>query len=468
MANAARTGQKKRHASPFKALRILLSTKWDIHWSAVIDANSCRCMLVGRRKQNNEAVVLFNHVAAHKRCLFRWQRVVKTCVRDEPVFLVSDECAGESAERWIDRNESRIIPRGFTADQVITEWDKHGDTIFAATVTRVSLEKRRMLCQKRHLVPGSMTPPLWALARLYARCRSDDFLLWNIAATESVIGLVRGGYLRRLVTFWAGKRDLATGAIAIAEELKPLCKGLCGGEPISVIIVKGAHIRDCDNSLPYVQGFTYSEPPQIPGVAGEDHEVYALAIQEQTQVDYASIAETRAAAQVHASRALSLRIGKTAALAVCAASLLLGLFTGGLQLAETFVERRIAPVRAQIDQVNSRRAHADSLRTQFDLKTRDITGESIVTCLLSDFQTVFPDGVWAEQIGVSETSPTAWSVDLLAVSYSTANIPALLKNLGAIKGITDIRMMYSEQTAVKENRAEKKAVRVKVNCMWRM
>jgi hypothetical protein len=93
--------------------------------------------------------------------------------------------------------------------------------------------------------------------------------------------------------------------------------------------------------------------------------------------------------------------------------------------------------------------------------------KSAVTDLLVAFQSVFPEGVLAEQLFIGEKETRVWSIEIMALSYSTSQIATTLTNLNAVKGVGNVRMLYSEQVRPESAKSAPTAIRMKIAAEWR-
>jgi Tfp pilus assembly protein PilN len=106
----------------------------------------------------------------------------------------------------------------------------------------------------------------------------------------------------------------------------------------------------------------------------------------------------------------------------------------------------------------------DSLSKLLARQGRFLERESMVTFLVTELQEVFPEGSWAEQVSVSEKDNNSYSLEIISMSSSTGDISTLLERLGKVAGVSDVRMLYSEQSG--SSRREQKSTRLKVACVW--
>jgi transglutaminase/protease-like cytokinesis protein 3 len=121
----------------------------------------------------------------------------------------------------------------------------------------------------------------------------------------------------------------------------------------------------------------------------------------------------------------------------------------------------MGPINNHIEQYKKENARLSSLSAQFREKAQFTGLRSTLTYPVSEMQTAFPEGVWAEEIVFSEAGPEAWNISIIAFSNSSGLIPELLKGLSAITGMDKVRMIYSEQTSVKSKTGER-AIKLRV------
>ena len=201
----------------------------------------------------------------------------------------------------------------------------------------------------------------------------------------------------------------------------------------------------------------------VPGVSECDHELYALACNNQSNINFLPFDKQQKA---KSSLAIWENAAKWGKRSVC--TLLIVLFTllalhSSVVLLDRFNKESLAGVRKQLSLISEETSKRDSLITIFKEKAQFIENESTVTNLLSNLQSAFPDGMWAEEISITEIEKNKYRLDIRALAYSSSLIGPCVSNLQKLDGITNTRMVYSEQTNVQKGA---KGIRVKIECLW--
>ncbi|MFW5775046.1 MAG: hypothetical protein ACOCW2_02045 [Chitinivibrionales bacterium] len=521
---------KARKASVFHSLSLLLSSSWDIrigvsgfdtsqerHVVVAVHRRKGTVRLVGCGGRLQQSLLTLLYPSVHADC------------GNVPVVYISEKLHGEDPETWIDREEKRLIPWGMASDQITTEWDAQDDRICAASIRTDTLQTLVEKSRARGIMFSSLAIPLMDTARLYAQFRKDTFLLWDIAAAGSTVGYVEDGRLKQVAMHWVGQADIRNDPQQALSATVSLMQPLSENRASECIVLRDheliAETAKKHESMPAI---TFTKPPRVSlspppgdlggaskkggaslkpaasdreggafkkaavsGVKGAElkkrgvskkvstspkktpatldeqyHQAYALALHEQTHADFAPFEHMRDSMRLERSRRTMMGVARWAVAATIIIAVGLGAAAGGIGIARTITEKKIAPARAEITRLNRVEASHDSLRQIFDQSAQFLGRESVVTELLSGFQHAFPEGAWAEDITVAEKDTRSWDVSIIAVSYSTATIPVLIGKLEKIAGIRDVKMQYSEQTKVGSKWRKKSAVRLKLVCSW--
>jgi Tfp pilus assembly protein PilN len=278
------------------------------------------------------------------------------------------------------------------------------------------------------------------------------------------LGYSNKGKLCALCNFWAGYNDLTGDKEQIINEAVTLSKSISPPDqhaPIMVYCPKNSFsIPDSMKNTSQV----FLDPPVVPGLSLDSHEAYALALHEDIHLDFADFNQVQHARTLMASRKRSLTILRTfSSILLIAALALMGLKGVGT-VSEKYLNRKMEPVRKYIEQYKTEQGRLDALTGEMKKKTQFVSQKSQITNALTEMQTAFPEGVWTEQISFTE-SASGWTIAIVAFSNSNASIPVLLKNIAGIKGMTGVRMVYSEQTSIRDKTGEK-AIKFRLEGEW--
>jgi hypothetical protein len=378
--------------------------------------------------------------------------------------VVSDELGELDETTWMDRNQERVIPAGFTSETVASEWVVEGKRITAAAVGSKALEQALSGLRQGRYVPRSVAVPLWDLGKLYGPYYTDPCVLWKCLAAGSVLAYVAEGSVRRVLTFWVGVEDLKENPAEAARALGPVVRSLAEGTDAPVVPV-GPELAELLREYP-LDGLRVVAAPEVPGVPVAYHEAWALACHAASPLDFCPSQVSAKAEESARHRPRVLTAAWAAVIVVVAGALVLAGVDLTVRAGERIEQVRLEPVRVELDSLSALHARADSLQKQVSEHGALLGRESAVTPLLAGLQSVFPEGAWADNIVVAEESPSAWSIDLVAMAQSTAAIPEVLQRLSALEMVTDARMLYSEQTTGGKGVA--KGVRFKISAKLRV
>jgi hypothetical protein len=388
---------------------------------------------------------------------------VRTALQHETVYYVSNDLNGDDPDAWLDKNEKKVIPPGFTADQVEQEWDVVDNTIHSAVLTKPALEGFLTTVPQNRLLLRSLSIPLWDIALLYARYISGDFVLWKITAKGSQLGYVRNGRLYSLCFFWPDADDLRKEPDKSGKEIAGVVRSLTAGNTVTGIYQVVHHPLQKIPEPFYCGNYKLCPLPVIENIPAHLHEAYSCALHADTPVDFAPIGPVQQAKRLEKNRRTLLRYMRALYAGACGLFLLVIVSTGIVAGAKNFIRGKTAPLQKYIRSIAEGEKRLDSLKVLCGKKAFFIGRESFVTFLLNEFQTVFPNGLWAEQIEIYEAGDGGWQVSCIALSYSTALVPQFLSALEKIEGIHHVRMIYSEQTKLENKEL---VTRFKIECMW--
>jgi hypothetical protein len=439
----------------------LFNPRYDLSAGLSVDGDTYRCVLLARPVKGGAPVVISLRKGAVSSLKLPFPFPVHANLGHAQTLLIVGDLQGQSAEEWIDGHEDSIIPRGAASNEIMNEWHVDADTVYSCTVTKKACEKVLSETNLDSGILSSLGMPLWDLARFYAGKISGPFFLWKLSKRESLLGFVDGGNLRGVCNFWAGADDLSANGEEAGNLLPPLVQSLAKGAACGKIVVcpDGTAPVAPDAAVP--PGMEILAPPAVERVPTEYHEAFSLALHEDCGIDFSETGRTLEAAEWAASRRRSLRIVRAALLAVAAIASALIILKGGALFGARYVDGKMGPINNHIEQYKKENARLSSLSAQFREKAQFTGLRSTLTYPVSEMQTAFPEGVWAEEIVFSEAGPEAWNISIIAFSNSSGLIPELLKGLSAITGMDKVRMIYSEQTSVKSKTGER-AIKLRV------
>ncbi len=379
-----------------------------------------------------------------------------------PQRVVFEPLGSEDPDRWIDRNEARIVPQGFTAERIVNEYAVDGPVIISVSVEMQAFA-RRVEALEREVTLTALLPSLQGLAWAYRAACDSPWILWKVDRNGSVYAKIDRGSVIDLCHFWAGSAALASDTATVLPAAGELLESIGGSErPLPVMFWTME-----DGPRPPGDFFTNMRQlpvPEIKGLPRGFHEAYGNAITPDGRVQLLPFEKRRAAQKEFRLWHMSLTVFRVATIGLIA----LAAIAGSSIAVSRFLVARDRTAMKSIDEayaaVTGARRTLDSLGILFREKSELIAGESAVTRLLCDLQRAFPEGVRAEELVIDERAADTWGFAVRAFTVSSALMQPFLANLQAIPGMRDVRLVYSEQVAAKEKNP---GIRFKIEAEWR-
>jgi hypothetical protein len=456
----------------------IFNPKAELHAGLSLDGDVYRYVLVSRRNGTAPKIILkkSGSVATMR---IPFDGPVHADMGSAPVLLVRETIGDMDPEQWVDKNESRIIPTGVSSAEIENEWAVHDGTLYSGTISKKVHENVLSHLNTGKLLLASLSVPLWDLAMLYMDAFSNStasgkdakglttFIIWKLFKDSSVLGLVEQGRLWKLCNFWAGIDDVQNNAEKTAKDLSALVKALSQDTAQIPIVVRAADSVLDTSKVASVSGCAFVNAPEMPGVSQEYHEAFALACHQNTQLDFAPYDHVHDSGSLVAMRrkVLKLAVGFCLVLAVVVAGL--AVVKGGAVATGWYLGKKAGPSRQYMQQYKMETGRLALLQQTLVQKNKFINQGSLLTYPITEFQTAFPEDSWAGDITFSEAASGSWNCAITAFAYSSSQIPVLLKNLAAVPGMSNVRMLYSEQTAAGRGRAGEKAIKLQIECMWK-
>ena len=377
-----------------------------------------------------------------------------------PAIITVKDTGQEDPDTWIENQEGLKNPN--TDDKnLISEYFVDKTTVYkiqTSTDARNTLYRQLQSCVDLY----TLRPPLWDLAILYWEARKKPFVVWKITKDGSVIGFVDNGYLQKICHFWPDTDELWDNPEKTVNEAMPLIQSMTQQKNVPVILFSP---QNC--TVESLQGrnlkIQFDEPPAIKGVAVPDHEVYALAINHTETLNFVPFDKIQKSKKIKSIWNGSVCAVRWFTIITLGALLFLWGTGEGLTLYEKVNHERFSGIAEQIDNLKKTNGKRDSVLTVFKEKARFLAEESATTALLNDFQDVFPEGMYAEEITVTDSENKKYRIDIRAIASSSSLIGVCMEKLQNVKGVTGCRMVYSEQIATKTVNG----IRVKIEAEWR-
>gem|GEM_PF-2381727 len=379
-----------------------------------------------------------------------------------PVAMMHEEIGNEDPDSWIDRNETRIIPQGFTADRIETDFATEGTSITAVSVEKSSLDARCSDLESR-VTCAAILPPLQGLASAYRDMIREPYILWKIDTGGSVLALVENGKVRDVCHAWPDTQAFDSDPKAVVVDIVPLLVSLGRGElPRQLMFVKPAGSPELPADEP--AGTVLIEPPAIPKLPGRFHEAYGNALYDGDGLQLLPFHKKQ---QAEARIRLWGNICSGVRLALTALLILTAIGAGQLGLLRLLRQSNrtaVAEIEREYAGIQLAKTKRDSLKMRLDGLAALVAKESSLTRLLSDLQEVFPEGTKAERITIVERDAASWNLVILAFSRSGSLMQPVITALQKIEGSQNVHLVYSERVAGKQPDS---GTRFRVEAVWR-
>ena len=274
---------------------------------------------------------------------------------------------------------------------------------------------------------------------------------------------MENGKISKLCNFWPDINDVISDPENVAKEIKPVIDSIADElKPVPLLIFSPNKEFMLPEKL-ILSGCQLLASPDIPGVPKWDHEVFALACHKESHLNFVPFSQVQKAKATQNFWKSCVNWIQISLSAILIASFVLA----GVHFSEVILNRvnkdSLAGVREQLNLIQKETVKRDSLLSLFKNKASYIANESTITGLMSDLQNVFPEGMWAEEITITEIDNRKYRLDIRALAYSSSLIGPCINNLQSVKGIQNTRMVYSEQTDVQRS---VKGIRVKLEGFW--
>jgi|GEM_PF-4776422 hypothetical protein len=380
-----------------------------------------------------------------------------------PVFLHSESLNGTALEAWIDANEAKIIPKGLTANAIVNEYAAYDGVVYSATVAKQVRDAAAKPSE-----PGvdflSLTMPLWDLAKLHGARLSRRFVLWKISMTGSTFGFVERGLLSSIENCWIGCNDCEADPQRAADALSQAIRRVSGGAPGVEVAVFSP-----EPSFALPKGFTIPDHPFIdaPAISGLPTCCHEAAAHTWTggkvEMDFLSLEKRREAGRRIRSANRLWSLLRICIWAFFASLLVLAGFDGAIRLVGRTYRQPMELLRAQEIIIKGAEKRRELLLRTLNDKAKFAVDRSRLTPLLSDFQTIFPENAWADGISVTGSVGGSYRVDIQALAQSGELIDEVLGNVRKLRGVSNAKLVNSEQTALPGNA---KAIKFKITFDW--
>jgi hypothetical protein len=371
------------------------------------------------------------------------------------------DISNEDPDTWINKNEDKLIPPGFSSSEVYTSFAISGSTLYYCTIAQKQLDYLLQKCMHT-FSPLTIAHPSQSLANHYKQYTGDSFILLSIDALSSTICLFKDNAVQSIFTLWPSYSDLKENDSESISYLKTSLEQIANGNNYKVIIRTHEPLNMAELFV-NTSMLTFISPPKIPGIPDSYHEAYTLAAKRDKSL-------ITILPEIHSQNAVNkkhiwiqtLHWLRRGIIGTSGILVLLLFVTGLVSIVQYSNKDNYAQYQQKSQIINSlltkRHAHIVTLKsTESYLFKR-----SNFTHLISDLQTIFPEGMWAEEIFITGSDNHSQKIELRALSNSTGLLGSFMKLMHENKKFSNIRMVYSEQVMVKNT----KVIRTKIECEW--
>lgn len=389
---------------------------------------------------------------------------VRTDTGNLPIVMLSETIGNEDPDEWIDRNEEKVIPKGFTSDQVVTDFAVDGECIIA--VTAVSEARERLLVEynSREGEVTHLLPPLQGLAEVAGRKIKGIWFIWKIDSRGSVIVRVESGKVVDVCHYWADNEQLEKNPTATVEGILPLIRSMANDQERPKVLHWMPEYNKNETNAVTLSGCEMIDLPEDKAVPETYMEAYGNAVCSDDTVQLLPFGRWQKGKQKMAAWCKAMFVLRVACMILAILAVVAGSYIG----LSRFIVYRDRVSMKDVDRMYAEVIHAstqlDSLRQRFEKKAAILAGESRITTLLSELQEVLPDGVRTEELAIAERSEELWKLDIIAFTKSSSLMQPMMTRLGKVTGVRDVRMAYSEQVGKKKS---DRGIRFKLEATWR-
>jgi Tfp pilus assembly protein PilN len=307
----------------------------------------------------------------------------------------------------------------------------------------------------------SIKPPLWDLATLYSQYIPSPFILWKLNNRDSTACYIENGSITKSLTCWIGSDDINENSSDTVNEIENYFKSISVPGNLAPVIFYPE--RPSIGSLEKKQ-FTILDPPIIEGVSTPEHELYAIATADIKQMNVLPYQQAVKVKNILKTWKFAQTVTRWILTAVTC--LLLVILSSVLfqKISQHYMSTSLHELHTLRKSYTLEKNRFDSLKNVFRKNAQHIQKESVITTLLNDIQNVFPEGMWAEEITIVESDKSMWKLTIRALSNSSELLSTFNNNLKKVRGTSNHRIIYSENTTLKNKPSS--IIRTKVECNW--
>jgi len=382
-----------------------------------------------------------------------------------PLYLHTEEKkTGDDADVCIEKNESSFIPPGFGQEKLITGYATYDSGIMAATVVKDQFDEYVSDLERTGVIV-SCIPALQGLANMLGKEGHGSCFIWKFEPDGSTLAMVNDGRVVANCRFWAGDADVREQGSQVCSDAHDLLTSMDESHRVKTLVCFPESIGECvagqwsDSSIAVIR------MPPVDACTGDGIEAYGnLLDMPETVPNIVTFDRWQTIVKTGHTVKMTMRAMRYATVAVAGLFLVCAGYVGVSNLCIKNDRETMEKIDGEYSGIMLSMARRDSLFSELSHRSAFIAEESALTRLLTELQDVFPEEAAAEEISIMESDAESWRITIRAFARSTLLIQPVINNMQKIRGLKDVRMMYSEQV---EDKNHASGIRFKVEGIWR-
>lgn len=386
--------------------------------------------------------------------------ITVTDTGDLSVYMVSDNIGEDDPDEWIDKNEERSLPSGFSADMVSTDYAVNNGRIVA--MSAVTEKRDEMVAKLESTVKlSSITAPLQGAAQL---CGKERCIIWKLNTNGSVMSRVEQGVVTDTCSCWISLDDVKNGSDQVLEQIGKIIGSIADGwDAFPVMLLASEPVSTLSPGTTIGGGdITFFQKPE--NIPLQYIEAFGNAIAPDRYVQLIPFHKKQSVRRFHEGWCRLIRFMRVGFILLLIVAAVFGSYIGTTRLILKRDNASMEEIKKRHDEVRHAAASRDTLMKKLEKQTAFVRGESSVTSLLNELQTAVPEGAGLEELSVAEVSNDNWQVLLHVRTESSSVMQPFLEGIERINGMNNVRMVYSERG---EDRSGKRVLLFKVEGRWR-
>jgi Tfp pilus assembly protein PilN len=311
------------------------------------------------------------------------------------------------------------------------------------------------------IIVQSIKPSLWDLAALYSHYIHSPFILWKFNNRDSIACYIENGVITKALTCWIGRDDISENCKDIGREFESFLRTLGGQEKLVPVLFYPEKPTIADSVVNHIPTLP---TPTIKGLSTSEHELFAIATADATQMNILPYEHSVKVKNLQKAWNIAHTISRWVLTAVICLLLVTLSSIVFQKISQHYMSNSLQEINNLRTVYSKEKNSFDSLKNVFTKNAQHIQKESVITTLLNDLQNVFPEGMWAEEISIVESDKSMWKLTIRALCNSSELLSTFNNNLKKVRGTSNHRIIYNENTTLKNKPSS--IIRTKVECNW--